>query len=137
MKGHLRTRALSLLFLIWRFAWGSATFAGHLGAGTPATLTFALAASLLGLGETLMAPCLFPLVMSLAPNGLQGRYNAPISLASSAGFVLAPTLSGFLLGSSNENVFLLLMLLGCGSGIVLSWLLGRKLSRQINEIEAI
>lgn len=99
-------------------------------------MTFSLASGLIGLGETLMAPSLFPLVISLAPEGMQGRYTAILSLASSAGFVLAPILSGFLLGSGNERLFLLLMLLGCAIGIGLALHLERKLPRQMNEIVA-
>ncbi|GHO70248.1 MFS transporter [Ktedonobacter sp. SOSP1-52] len=134
MRSHLRTRALALLFLIWAAAWGCVILAGYLGSSISAAILFCLSASLLGLGETLMAPCLFPLVVSLAPEGMQGRYTATASLASTTGFVLAPILSGFLLGSGRENLFLLLMLLGCGIGSVLSLRLGHHLPHHHNQV---
>ena len=127
MRGRRRTRALILLFLLWVAAWGCVALSGQLGSGWDAGLAFVLGAGLLGLGETLMAPNLFPLAIGLAPEGMQGRYSALLSLAASSGFVLAPALSGALLGAGHERLFLLIMLAGCAAGLALAGLLERRL----------
>jgi MFS family permease len=134
MRGRRRTRALMLLFLLWLAAWGCVGASGQLGAGAAAGLAFVLAAGLLGLGETLMAPNLFPLAIQLAPEGMQGRYSALLSLAASGGFVVAPALSGFLLGAGDGRLFLLVMLAGCAAGLGLARLLERRLPAQANRV---
>ncbi len=134
LAGRLRTRALALLFLIWIGAWISVALAGQQDSTLSPALLFGLAAALFGSGETLMAPTLFPLVISLAPHGMQGRYTAAISLASTTGFVLAPLLSGLLLGAGDARLFLATMLGGCALGTALALHLERRLPSSINRI---
>lgn len=136
MSGRLRTRALTLLFLIWLGAWASVALGGQRMGGFPPALLFCVAACLLGLGETLMAPTLFPLVISLSPVTMQATYTATISLASTSGFVLAPIVSGYLLGSERQVLFPLVMMAGCIIGIGLARLLERQLSPASNLIHS-
>lgn len=132
MAGRLRTRALALLFLIWLGAWAGIALAGQHTSVFPPAVLFCLGACLLGSGETLMAPTLFPLAISLSPEAMQGTYAATISLASTSGFVLAPLVSGLLLGSGHQVLFPLVMMAGCIIGAGLARLLERQLSLASN-----
>jgi MFS family permease len=50
--------------------------------------------ALFGLGETMLAPALAPLVNDLAPDDLRGRYNGASAVACTTGFMVGPAVAG-------------------------------------------
>jgi MFS family permease len=109
LEHRRRTRVLALAGTFWAIAWLTAVAAGQLGA----TAGFVLALALFGLGETVLAPALGPLVNDLAPEELRGRYNGASALASTGGFVLGPLVAGAALGTGHGGVLLVCLALAC------------------------
>jgi len=70
------------------------------------TLTACVAAAVMGLAETLLAPALGPLLNDLAPNHLRGRYNGADALILSTGSIIGPPLAAALYhGGSSLGLF--------------------------------
>jgi MFS family permease len=83
--------------------------AGQVGA----TAGFIVALALFGLGETVLAPALGPLVNDLAPEDPRGRYNGASALASTCGFMLGPIVAGAALGAGHGGALLLCLVGAC------------------------
>ena len=69
------------------------------------------------LGETLLQPTIPALVNDLAPDHLRGRYNALSSGAFQLAAVIAPAVSGLLIGRALGEVYIGLLVVGslvCG-----------------------
>jgi MFS family permease len=103
LEHRRRTRVLALAAAIWATAWLTALAAGQVGA----TVGFVVALAIFGLGETVLAPALGPLVNDLAPEDLRGRYNGASALASTGGFMLGPIVAGAALGTGHGGALLL------------------------------
>jgi MFS family permease len=101
-----RSRALALAGGIWAIAWLTALSAGQAGGGTMAATGFVLAMVLFGLGETILAPTLGPLVNDLASEALRGRYNGASALASTGGFIIGPIAAGAALDAGHGGALL-------------------------------
>jgi MFS family permease len=127
-----RSRGLATTGAVWAVAWLLALAAGHLGGGTAATVGFAAALTLFGVGETIAAPMLGPLVNDLAPDALRGHYNGASALASTVGFMLAPMIAGVALAAGHGDALLLALSAGCAAAVTLAWRLGRRLPPRID-----
>jgi MFS family permease len=101
-----RSRALALTGGIWAIAWLMALGAGQAGGDTIATTGFVLAMVLFGLGETVLAPTLGPLVNDLASDALRGRYNGAAAMASTGGFIIGPIAAGAALDAGHGGALL-------------------------------
>jgi MFS family permease len=93
MAGRRRSRGISAVGALFALAWAVTVIAATLGGSLAALLLFALAMTLLGLGETLVSPTIPPLVNDLAPETLRGRYNGASTLAWTTGFLTGPLLA--------------------------------------------
>lgn len=113
IEGRRRTRVIAVMAALWAFAWlllgGSGLVPGTVGA----TVLVAACASVFALGETLLQPTIPALVNDLAPDHLRGRYNALSSGAFQAAQVIAPPVSGFLIGHSLGDAYVGLLVVGC------------------------
>lgn len=98
IEGHRRTRVIAVMGVLWALSWvllgGSGLVSGTVGA----TILVAACASVFALGETLMQPTVPALVNDLAPDHLRGRYNALSSGAFQLAAIIAPPISGALIG---------------------------------------
>jgi MFS family permease len=117
IEGRRRTRVIAVMGVLWALSWvllgGSGLVPGTLGA----TMLVASCASVFALGETLLQPTIPALVNDLAPDHLRGRYNALSSAAFQLAAIIAPPISGFLVGHHLGNVYI-------GSLVVGSLLVG-------------
>ena len=117
IEGRRRTRVIAVMGVLWALSWvllgGSGLVPGTLGA----TMLVASCASVFALGETLLQPTIPALVNDLAPDHLRGRYNALSSAAFQLAAIIAPPISGFLVGHHLGNVYV-------GSLVVGSLLVG-------------
>ena len=137
MRGRRRTRGLALVALAFATAWLATLAAGQLGGGGAALAAFALAMSLLALGETVVAPSLAPLINELAPDELRGRYNGLSTLAWTTGFIAGPTVAGLALAAGRPEA-LFLGLIACCGVLALGWLrLERRLPATVNLVPAL
>lgn len=98
LRGHRRSSALAATGLLWSLSW---VLLGAVSVGSDASRLTALLVygGLFGVGEMLMAPVMQPLVNALATDRLRGRYNALYGLMFSVCFVVAPAVSGVLIGN--------------------------------------
>ncbi|GAA2137029.1 MFS transporter [Nocardioides koreensis] len=117
IEGRRRTRVIAVMGVLWAVSWvllgGSGLVPGTLGA----TMLVAGCASVFALGETLLQPTIPALVNDLAPDHLRGRYNALSSAAFQLAAIIAPPISGALVGHHLGNVYI-------GSLVVGSLLVG-------------
>jgi MFS family permease len=113
LAGWRRSRALALVGVTWAAAWSVALLAGALGGGLQGAVVFAAAMALFGLGETLLAPALAPLVNDLATDALRGHYNGASALACTTGFMLGPALAGLALGAGHAHALLVALAVIC------------------------
>jgi MFS family permease len=98
--------------VMWALSWlllgGSGLVAGTVGA----TLLVAACASVFALGETLLQPTIPALVNDLAPDHLRGRYNALSSGGFQLAAVIAPPVSGLLVGHHLGAVYIGCLVVG-------------------------
>ena len=112
IEGRRRTRVIAVMGVLWALAWLLLGASGLVPGTAGATVLVAACASVFALGETLLQPTIPALVNELAPDHLRGRYNA----LSSAGFqlaaVIAPPVSGLLVGQRLGGVYIGLLVVG-------------------------
>ena len=128
-----RTRVIAVMGLIWALAWSLMALSGLVPGTVGATVLVAACASVFALGETLLQPTVPAIVNDLAPDHLRGRYNALNAGAFQISFVLAPPVTGFLIGHGLSAVYVALLLGGCVVLSLLSvWLLEPALPQSAN-----
>lgn len=137
IEGVRRTRVIAVMGVLWALSWlllgGSGLVPGTLGA----TLLVAACASVFALGETLLQPTIPALVNDLAPDHLRGRYNALSSAAFQLPAIIAPPVSGLLIGWHLGSVYIAILVTGSLLIGVLSVLrLEPQLSPEVNGVHA-
>ncbi|MFJ4428957.1 MFS transporter [Streptomyces bobili] len=135
VRGRRRTTAISALSAIWALSWILVLVSG-LTENKGAVLLFILAAIMFGLGETLFAPSVPPLVSAMAPDGLLGRYNGASAFAFTVGFAAGPALAGILLQKSLDTVLLAVLICGCAVAALLARSLRRRIGSEIDVIDS-
>lgn len=105
VAGWRFTRSLAVAAVLWGASWALL----GLSQATWAVLGFG---AIFGLGEVFMATAMQPLVNSLASDRLRGRYNALSGMMFSVAFVLAPALSGLLIGVGLGTLWISLLVGG-------------------------
>ncbi len=124
IEGRRRTRVIAVMGVVWSFSWLLLGFSGLVPGTIGATLLVAAFASVFAFGETLLQPTIPALVNDLAPDHLRGRYNAVSSGAFQLAAVIAPPISGLLIGHALGDVFIGLLIVGsliCGL-VAIAWL---------------
>ena len=127
LRGHRRSTALALCLLIWGASWLVLLTLPALSDTNRAFVVLAFG-GLFGLGETLMAPTLSPLVNDLATDRLRGRYNALQGATFSIAFVVSPAISAGLIGIGLGRTWLLSIVVGCVLGALVAVQLRRRLT---------
>jgi MFS family permease len=123
-----RSRALALIGLIWGVSW--AVF-GLSAVPAPSWIRIALIfafAGLFGLGETVLAPTLMPLVNTLTDDRVRGRANAMSTGTVSLAYVASPALSTGLISAGLAAGWIALLCAGCVGVVLLGIRLGGQLT---------
>ena len=129
-----RSRALSLIGLIWTAAWavfGLSALPASPGWRIACVMAFS---GIFALGETVMAPTVPPLVNSLASDRIRGRANALASLTYSVAFVASPAICTGLIAAGLSAVWIGLLCAGCLGTVLLGVRLGRQLGRHEDKL---
>ncbi len=113
IEGRRRTRVIAVMGVVWAFSWLLLGFSGLVPGTLGATLLVAACASVFAFGETLLQPTIPALVNDLAPDHLRGRYNAVSSGSFQLAAVIAPPISGLLIGHALGDVYIGLLVVGC------------------------
>jgi MFS family permease len=100
VEGRRRTRMLGLMALLFAAWWLLVLVTGARLEGSTAVAVFAVAITVLGVGECLYDSVQGPLVAGLAPDGSIGRYLAVSSFGWQVGFIVAPAVGGVLLAAA-------------------------------------
>ncbi len=98
IEGRRRTRVVAVMGVVWALSWILLGSSGMVPGTAGAAILVASAAAVFALGETLLQPTIPALVNDLAPDHLRGRYNALSSAAFQLAAIIAPPVSGFLIG---------------------------------------
>jgi MFS family permease len=137
IEGRRRTRVIAVMSLVWAGSWLLLGFSGLVPGTLGATLLVAACASVFAFGETLLQPTIPALVNDLAPDHLRGRYNALSSGFFQLAAVIAPPISGLLIGHALGNVYIGLLVVGClVCGLVAIARLEPQLDPQVNGVRA-
>ena len=113
IEGKRRTRVIAVMGVVWACSWLLLGFSGLVPGTLGATLLVAACASVFAFGETLLQPTIPALVNDLAPDHLRGRYNALSSGSFQLAAVIAPPISGLLIGHALGDVYIGLLVVGC------------------------
>jgi MFS family permease len=120
VRRHRRSVALASIGVIWAVAWailGLAEIA--IGQDWRTVCVFAFT-GLFGLGETVMAPTMGPLVNALAEDRFRGRANAISGFTTSLGLIICPAIVTSLIAAHLAAVWIALLCLGCLSSVVIA-----------------
>jgi MFS family permease len=135
IEGKRRTRVIAVMSLVWACSWVLLGLSGLVPGTIGATLLVAACASVFAFGETLLQPTIPALVNDLAPDHLRGRYNALSSGSFQLAAVIAPPISGVLIGHALGNAYIGLLVVGClVCGLVAIARLEPQLDPQVNGI---
>ncbi|GAA1972484.1 MFS transporter [Kitasatospora viridis] len=108
-----RTTAMAATGVIWLGAWAFALLAGLLrGEAALATAAIVAIYVLFGIGESMLAPTLGPIVADLAPARLLGTYNSAFALVKQTAIAVGPAVGVLLVGSGTWPLYLAAMT-GC------------------------
>jgi MFS family permease len=120
IEGHRRTRVIVVMAMVWAVSWLLLGAVGLVPGTLGATVLVAACASVFALGETLLQPTLPAITNDLATDRLRGRTNALASVAFQLPMVVAPPVSGLLIGHGLEQVYVGGLVVGCAAVAVLS-----------------
>ncbi|WP_371496823.1 MFS transporter [Kitasatospora sp. NBC_00374] len=108
-----RTTAMAAAGAVWLAAWAMALIAGLIRTeALAATVAIVAIYALFGVGESLLAPTLGPIVADLAPSRLLGTYNAGYALVKQIAVAVGPAVGVLLVGSGTWPIYLAAMA-GC------------------------
>lgn len=112
IEGRRRTRVIAVMGILWAVSWALLGASGLVAGTVGATVLVAACASVFALGETLMQPTIPALVNDLAPDHLRGRYNALSSAAFQLPAIIAPPISGALIGHHLGSTYIATLVIG-------------------------
>lgn len=105
-----RTTAMAAAGVVWLGAWAMALVAGLIRTETmAATVAIVSIYALFGVGESLLAPTLGPIVADLAPARLLGTYNSGYALVKQVAIAVGPAVGVLLVGSGTWPLYLAAM----------------------------
>jgi MFS family permease len=124
-----RSHIIALVGLVWAVAWVAAGLSGLVhGVQAVATALLITTYALFGLGETMLAPTVAPLVADLAPARLVGQYNSAFALVKQLALAVGPGFGGLLAATEAYAAYVVVMV-GCALGVTgLAVWLGRQLT---------
>ncbi|HEV2373907.1 MAG TPA: MFS transporter [Streptosporangiaceae bacterium] len=131
-----RSRALAAIGLTWALSYLVFGLSG-LPVSSAARITCVfLFTAMFGIGETIMAPTIPPLVNRLADDHIRGRANALASLTYSVAFVISPAVCTTMIATGFAGVWVGLLCAGCLGTALLGIRLGRRLTPAQDQVSA-
>ncbi|WP_431678333.1 MFS transporter [Kitasatospora sp. KL5] len=107
-----RTTAMAAAGVVWLGAWAAALVAGLVRSDAlAATVAVVAVYALFGVGESLLAPTLGPIVADLAPARMLGTYNSAHALVKQVAIAVGPAVGVLLVGAGTWPLYLLAMAL--------------------------
>jgi MFS family permease len=128
IEGRRRTRVVAVMALVWSLTWLVLGAAGLLHGRLGASILVAVATSFFGLGETLLQPTIPAIVNDLADDHVRGRFNALNAAMFQLPAIVAPPITGGLIGAGLGWLYIVTLIAGCG---VVVWLALVRLEPQL------
>ena len=113
IEGRRRTRVVAVMAAVWAAAWLCMGASGLVPGTWGATLLIAACASVFALGETLLQPTMPAMTNDIATDRLRGRANAISSASFQLPMVVAPPVSGWLIGHHFGAEYIALLVACC------------------------
>ncbi|WP_346012522.1 MFS transporter [Streptomyces sp. SID3343] len=124
-----RSTVIAATGVVWLLAWIVTAFTGLVHSNAvAAAVTIITTYMLLGVGESLLAPTLGPMVADLAPSHQLGQYNAAQSLVKQLAMAAGPAFAGVMVGAGLYGPYLAI-LMACS---VLITVLGLRMRHTLN-----
>ncbi|MFF7249460.1 MFS transporter [Embleya sp. NPDC008237] len=124
-----RSTVIAATGLVWLLAWIVTALSGLVHDDkVAAAVTIIATYALLGVGESLLAPTLGPMVADLAPAHLLGQYNAAQSLVKQLAMAAGPAFAGVMVGAGLYGPYLA-VLMACS---LLITILGLRMRHTLN-----
>jgi MFS family permease len=136
IRRQRRSVAVAFAGLIWAVAWavlGVSALAIAPSARVACVFAFT---GIFGLGETVIAPTMGPLLNSLADDRIRGRANSMSGLTTSLGLIVSPAIVTGFLAAGSPGAWIGLLCLGCLGTVGIGAALGRRLTVQQDRVGA-
>jgi MFS family permease len=106
-----RSTVIAATGLVWLLAWIVTAVSGLVHSNAlAAAITIITTYMLLGVGESLLAPTLGPMVADLAPSHQLGQYNAAQSLVKQLAMAVGPAFAGAMVGAGLYGPYLAILM---------------------------
>ena len=130
-----RSRALAVTGLILAVSWAVLGLAAlPITAAGRIACVFGFTA-LFGMGETVLAPTMGPLVNSLADDRVRGRANSMAGFGQSLAFIVSPAVATGLIAAGAPGVWIGLLCLGCLGTVAVGAVLRRTLTVEQDRVQ--
>jgi MFS family permease len=130
-----RSRALAVTGLILAVSWAVLGLAAlPITAAGRIACVFGFTA-LFGLGETVLAPTMGPLVNSLAADRVRGRANSMAGSGQSLAFIVSPAVATGLIAAGAPGVWIALLCAGCLGMVAVGAVLRRRLTVEQDRVQ--
>lgn len=136
IRRQRRSVAVAVAGLIWAVSWAVlGVSALSIPSSARVVCVFAFT-GVFGLGETVIAPTMGPLLNSLADDRLRGRANSMSGLTTSLGLIASPAIVTGFLAAGSAGAWIGLLCLGCIGTVGIGAALGRGLTVQQDRVGA-
>ncbi len=136
IRRQRRSVAVAFVGVIWAVSWAVlGVSALSIPPAARVVCVFAFT-GMFGLGETVVAPTMGPLLNSLADDRIRGRANSMSGLATSLGLIACPAIVTGFLAARSAGAWIGLLCLGCIGTVAIGAALGRRLTQQQDRVEA-
>jgi MFS family permease len=136
IAGRRRTRVMQVMALVWAASWLVLGATGLLPDSVAAAIGVLTFMGVFAFGETMLQPTVPAMYNDLATDRNRGRVNAVSAAAFQGGAITGPIAAGLLLANGWEAAYIITMLAGCASILVLALVLERRVPASANGVAA-
>ncbi|MFC5791115.1 MFS transporter [Agromyces tardus] len=134
IAGRRRTRVMQVMALVWAASWLVLGATGLLPDSVAAAIGVLAFMGIFAFGETMLQPTVPAMYNDLATDRNRGRVNAVSAAAFQGGAITGPIAAGLLLANGWDAAYIITMLAGCASVLVLALVLERRVPASANGV---
>ncbi len=134
IAGRRRTRVMQVMALVWAASWLVLGATGLLPDSVAAAIGVLAFMGIFAFGETMLQPTVPAMYNDLATDRNRGRVNAVSAAAFQGGAITGPIAAGLLLANGWDAAYIITMLAGCASVLVLALVLERRVPATANGV---
>jgi MFS family permease len=134
IAGRRRTRVMQVMALVWAGSWLVLGATGLVPDSIAAAIGVLAFMGVFAFGETMLQPTVPAMYNDLATDRNRGRVNAVNAAAFQGGAITGPIAAGLLLGNGWEAAYIIVMVAGCASIVLLALVLERRVPASANGV---